>query len=165
MLIVHPVQRGAVMAELAAVQIAQCSAAQQVDAVTVLHGATGAEGFQQVFFGFGAGEQVRAVALELQAGELRPLAPDLAAGLGQFEHRARWLAGDECLAEVAHRGAQGRFAAFENGDFQTASGGGVGVGQAEDAGADDQHVVVLCHGVCPEFETAIAGKLAPTGIA
>ena len=58
LLIVHAVQRGAVMAELAAVQIAQGRAAQQLDAVAVLHGATGAEGFQQVFFGFGAGEQV-----------------------------------------------------------------------------------------------------------
>jgi hypothetical protein len=80
LLIVHAVQRGAVVAELAAVQITQGSAAQQFDVVTVLHGAAVAEGFQQLFFGFGAGEQVRAVALELQAGELRPVAPDLAAG-------------------------------------------------------------------------------------
>jgi hypothetical protein len=58
LLIVHPVQRGAVMAELAAVHIAQCSATQQVDAVTVFHGATGAEGFQQMFFGFGTSKQV-----------------------------------------------------------------------------------------------------------
>ncbi len=117
-----------------------------------------------MFFGFGAGKQVRAVALELQAGELRPLAPDLAAGLGQFEHRARWLAGDRCLAEVACTEApRGRFAAFENRDFQTALGGGVGVGQAENTGAYDQYVVVLCQRVCPELEAAIASKLAPTG--
>jgi hypothetical protein len=113
LLIVHAVQRGAVVAELAAVQITQGSTAQQFDAVTVLHGAAGAEGFQQVFFGLGAGEQVRAVALELQAGELRPVAPDAAAGAGQFEHRTRRLAGDQRLAEVAHRSADRRGAALE----------------------------------------------------
>jgi hypothetical protein len=98
-----------------------------------------------MFFGFGAGEQVRTVALDLQPGELRPVTPYLAAGLGQFKHWARRLAGDQGLAEVAHRGAQRRGGAFENGDLEAAFGGGVGVGQAENAGADDEQVFVLCH--------------------
>ncbi|CAI8945155.1 hypothetical protein EMIT0P12_50422 [Pseudomonas sp. IT-P12] len=145
LLVVQAMQRGAVMAELAAVQVAQRRALQQFDAVTVLHGATRAERLEQMLLCLGAGEQVGAVTLEVQAGELRPLSPDVATGLGQFEHRARRLAGDQGLAEVAHRSAQRRFAAFENADLQAAPGGGVGVGQAEDAGADDQHVVVLGH--------------------
>ncbi|MNY61896.1 hypothetical protein D3C86_1986380 [compost metagenome] len=58
LLVVHAVQRRAVMAELAVVQITQLGVTQQLDAVAVFHGATGAKGFQQLFFGFGAGEQV-----------------------------------------------------------------------------------------------------------
>ena len=138
-------QRGAVMAELAAVQILHRRALQQLDVVAVFLRAAGAEGFQQVFFGFGAGEQVRAVALELQPGHLRPVPPDLAAFPRQVEHRPRWLAGDQSLAEVAHRGAQRRGAALEDLDLEAAFGGCVGVGQAEDAGADDQQVAVVCH--------------------
>ncbi|MNP08652.1 hypothetical protein D3C76_1007300 [compost metagenome] len=147
LLVVHAVQRRTVMAELTAVQIAQRSTAQQVDAVTVLHRATFAEGFQQLFFRLGAGEQIRAIAFELQTGELRPVAPDCATGAGQLQHRTGWLAGDQCLAEVAHRSAERRFAALENRDLQTAFCGGIRVGQTQDPGTDDQHVVVLCHGV------------------
>jgi hypothetical protein len=145
LLVVHAVQRGAVVAKLAAVQITQCSTAQQFDAVAVFNGAALAEGFKQLFFRLGAGEQVRAIALELQAGELRPVTPDAATGAGQLQHRTRRLAGDQGLAEVTHRSTDRRFAALKNGDLETAFGGGVGVGQTQDASADDQHVVVLCH--------------------
>ncbi|MNZ64627.1 hypothetical protein D3C78_828010 [compost metagenome] len=147
LLIVHAMQRSAMMAELTVVQIAQCGTAQQVDTVTVLHRAAVAKGLQQLFFRLGAGEQVRAIALELQAGELGPITPDSATGAGQFQHRPWRLASDQCLAEVAHRSAEGRCAALENRDLETALGGGIRVGQTQDAGADDQHVVVLCHGV------------------
>ncbi|MNN79353.1 hypothetical protein D3C81_1959900 [compost metagenome] len=96
----------------------------------MFHGATVAEGFEQMFFGFSAGEQIGTVALDLQTGELRPATPYFATGFGQLEHWARRLAGDQGLAEVAHRGAQRRGGAFEDGDLETAFGGGVGVGQA-----------------------------------
>ena len=91
-----------------------------------------------MLFRFGAGKQIGAVAFELQAGELRPLAPDIPAGPGQFEHLPGRLTGDQGLAEVAHRGAKGCGGAFEDADLETAFGRGVGMGQAKDAGADDQ---------------------------
>jgi hypothetical protein len=49
------------------------------------------------------------------------------------------------LAEVAHRSAEGGGGAFEYRDFQAAFGSGIGVGQTEDAGADDEQVFGLCH--------------------
>ena len=58
--------------------------------------------------------------------------------MGQIEHHARWLAGDQRLAKVAHRGAQGRGGALEDVHLEPAFCGGVGVGQAEDAGTDDK---------------------------
>jgi len=48
------------------------------------------------------------------------------------------LAGDQGLAEIAYRGAQGGGAAFEHLDLEAALGGGEGVGQAEDTGANNQ---------------------------
>ena len=73
LLIVNAVQRSAVMAELAAIKITQRGCAKQFDVVAVLDRASGAERFEQVFFGFAAGEQIGAVALDLQSGELRPV--------------------------------------------------------------------------------------------
>ena len=81
-----------------------------------------------MFFGFGAGEQVGAIAFERQARRLRPLAPDFAAFPRQVQHRPWWLAGDQGLAEVAYRGAQWRGAALEHLDLEAAFGGGIGVG-------------------------------------
>ena len=102
LLVILAMQGGAVMAELAGVQVVHCSALQQLDVVAVLPRAPGAEGFEQMFFGFGAGEQVGAIALERQARRLRPLAPDFAAFPRQVQHWPWWLTGDQCLAEVAH---------------------------------------------------------------
>ncbi|MNZ84660.1 hypothetical protein D3C78_1034240 [compost metagenome] len=145
LLVIQAMQGCAVVTEPAAVQAAQRGTAQQFDTVTVLDGAPFTEGFQQVFLGFGSSEQVRTVALERQTGKLRPSAPDLATGLGQLAPLARWLARDQSLAKIAHRGAQRRGAAFEDPDLEAALSGGIGVGQTENAGADDQQVVVLCH--------------------
>ena len=125
--------------ELAAVEGVQFSTAQQFGAVTVFTGTALAKGLQQVFFSLGAGKQVRAVAFEVKARLLRPLAPDTPAGPGQIEHHPRWLAGDQRLAEVAHRRAQGRVRAFEDMDLKPAFGGRVGMGQTQNASADDKH--------------------------
>jgi hypothetical protein len=46
------------MAELAVIQITQRRAAQQLDVIAMLDRAAGAEGFEQLFFGRAAGEQV-----------------------------------------------------------------------------------------------------------
>ena len=54
-----------------------------------------------------------------------------------LENRSGRLASDQGLAEVAHRGAQRRGAALEHLDLEAAFGGGIGVGEAEDSGADD----------------------------
>ena len=90
LLIVPAMQRGAVMAKLAAVQIIQRGALQQFDVVAVLLGATGAEGFQQMLFGFGAGEQVRAIALDLKTDHGAKAA---LLALGQFVLRVALEAG------------------------------------------------------------------------
>ncbi|MNH29803.1 hypothetical protein D3C79_900540 [compost metagenome] len=126
------------VAKLAAVQVVQGGAAEQLHLVVMLWRTLGAEGFEQFQFQRGTGKQQRAIGLELEAGLMRPVLPDAAAGLGQLEHLAGRLAGDQGLAEVAHRSAQGRGAALEDPHLEPAPGGGVGVGQAEDAGADDE---------------------------
>lgn len=145
LLVVEAVQGGAVVAEAAGVDAAQRLAAEQLDAVAVLAGAAGAEGFQQPFLGFAAGEQQRALALDREARGRGPAGPDRPAGAGQVEHRAGRLAGDQAHAEVAHRGAEGALAALEHAHLEAATGGGIGVSQAEDAGADDGDVAVVAH--------------------
>ncbi|MCY1535156.1 hypothetical protein D9M68_705490 [compost metagenome] len=143
LLVVQAQQRGAVMAELALVEVVQAFSAQQLDLVAMFRRAHFAEGFQQLFLGAGAGEQQGAVAADVKACSLCPARPDLTAFAGQGVHGARRLAGDQGLAEVAHRGTQGRGAALEDADAQAAAGGCIGMGQAEDAGADYGDIGVL----------------------
>ncbi|MCY1396355.1 hypothetical protein D9M71_113240 [compost metagenome] len=145
LLIVQPEQGCAMVAELAATEILQRRALQQFHAVIVLDRTTCTECLEQCVFLFSAGKQDRAVALELEVGLLRPPGPDASAGLGQFEHLPRWLARDQGLAEVAHRCTERCGAALENPYAQTTAGGGVGVGQAEDACANDQDVALVGH--------------------
>ncbi|MNE42028.1 hypothetical protein D3C80_1361340 [compost metagenome] len=114
LLVVEAVQGGAVVTEAPAVDAVQRLAAEQFDAVVVLAGAAGAEGFQQGRFGLAAGEQQRAFALDRKAGGFGPAGPDRPAGAGQLEHRAGRLAGDQAHAEVAHGGTEGAVAAFED---------------------------------------------------
>ena len=72
--------------------------------------------------------------------------PELSGAQGEGEHSTGGLADGPDHAEVADRGGGGVWGFFEDGDGLTGSGGEGGVGQAEDAGADDGDVCTLGRG-------------------
>ncbi|MCY1300947.1 hypothetical protein D9M70_505350 [compost metagenome] len=153
LLVVQPVQGGAVVGEAAGVQAFQGGAAQQFDAVAELTRAAGAESFKHGLLGLGAGEDQRALLLQRQACGLAQLGPQAVGLARQVEHRSRRLAGDQGLAEVADGGAERRGGALEDLDLEAALGAGPGMGEAEHAGTDDQQVaVVLTHEGTPRTE-------------
>ena len=145
LLVVQAMQRGAVMLELAAIQGAEITGAEPFGTVAIFLRAALTECIEQLFFGFGAGEQIRAVALEVEARLPGPVCPHAAAGEGQVQHFAGWLARDQRLAEVTHRRAQWRGRALEHPHLEAAPGCRVGVGQAKNPGTDDQNRVGIGH--------------------
>jgi len=79
----------------------------------------------------------------VEAGELgggEKFAPEFAAAQGELEKFAGGLADGPDHAEVADGGSRGSRAALEDDDALPRFGGGPGVGEAENACADDSDV-------------------------
>ncbi|CAM5443477.1 hypothetical protein TPAU25S_01721 [Tsukamurella paurometabola] len=85
--------------------------------------------------------------------------PSLASQMRQLGELAR-LAGHACVAEVADRGADGAFVAFEHGHPEATLERLDGVGQSHDAGPDDDDVRCAVHsldrGLCADLSQGVS---------
>ena len=92
--------------------------------------------------GFGAaGGDEEAALVDVDAGLGGDLRPDVAGAAGAAPGDAGGLAGDGDEAEIADRGAGCLGVAVQHGGAQAAAAGGERMGEADDAGPDDGHVV------------------------
>ena len=95
---------------------------------------------------FGSGHRHTETLMDhLDAGLGGDLRPDIAAAHRATPAVAGLLAGDGNEAEVAHRGAVGLGVAIDHHDFQSASGGGQRMRQADNAGADHRKIKTGFH--------------------
>ena len=107
------------------------------------HDRVAAEGFQHGGSLGAAGDDGEAMLQHRDAGGRRDLFPDVAGPHGAAPAVAVLLAGHGDEAEIADGGADGALVAVDDDCAKAEAGGGEGMGETHDAGADDCDIV--CH--------------------